>query len=97
MVPIPDLYVSLYIQAPEEFFAAVTTSASMIFGIATIVIFHVSMEEERADRRRAILVVVSLTAAGIFAPPLLRPLAGYIRDEEGFECRFALHSHNTTP
>lgn len=75
-------------QAPEEFSAALTTSASMLLGLAVIMIVHTAMEDDRANRRRLMLVVVSLTAAGILAPPLLRPLAGFIEDEEGFERRF---------
>lgn len=90
-------------QAPEEFRAALTTTASMVLGLAVIVIVHTTMENDRASRRRLMLVVVSLTAAGILAPPLLQPLAGFIDDEEGFErryprcCRCCPSSLNFTP
>lgn len=65
-------------KAPEEFTAAVATSIATLAAAVVLPILHESLEGERHERRRAMLVASLLATLAIVIPPLWGPLKGFV-------------------
>lgn len=75
-------------KAPEEFRTALVTSFTMVAAIIILPTVHHGLEEDRANRRRSLLVLSALTVSGILAPPLAGTVKGYIFDDQKYETRY---------
>lgn len=57
----------------------------MVSRLDAILIIHTTMENDRANSWRLMLVIESFATAGTLAPPLLHLLAGSVDEEEGLK------------
>ncbi|CAM9358018.1 unnamed protein product [Ectocarpus fasciculatus] len=71
-------------QAPEESSAALSTTVVVLAATVGLPLLHAGLEAERDERRRAMLVVSSLTSVAIVALPLWGAVASFVlaRDHE---------------
>lgn len=71
-------------KAPEESSAAVWTTVVVLAATLGLLVLHEGLEAERDERRRAMLLVSSITSVAIVAPPLWGAVTSFIlaRDHE---------------
>lgn len=71
------------IKAPEEVSAAVATSFTVLLAVIVLPLLHEGLEQERDERRRAMLVASAVMTVVVVASPLVGPVKGFLLSRDG--------------
>lgn len=69
--------------------AAVAIAVTVTLAVIALPLMHEGLDEDPDERRRAMLVVSSLTTSVVVACPLVGPLKGFVlANDERFKARY---------